>query len=300
VAVGRLDGYMKISIITVCYNANAVVDGCLQSVAAQTYGDIEHIVIDGLSSDGTADTVVRYPHITMFVSERDKGIYDAMNKGLNRVTGDYVIFLNADDKFPNTSSLADAVDAIRQNCGADVYYGWLEVRPLDGPAVIFRPPAPADVPEFMIAGCLPHQSTLARPSVFVKTGLFDLRYRYHAEYDWFLKIIDDPTIDVRALDLVIGSFQEGGASSQLAKGQPEAYAIQNQSPLYAKPEWDKRRIVALQEALLRERLETGRLKETIRSGSTGAMRRTGLLRQWLPVSVIDVVRRGVGHLRVGR
>jgi hypothetical protein len=81
----------------------------------------------------------------------------------------------------------------------------------------------------MIADCLPHQSTLARPLVFAKTGGFDLRYRYHADYDWFLKILADPTIDVRLLNDVIGSFQLGGASSQLTEAQPEVYALQNQS-----------------------------------------------------------------------
>jgi hypothetical protein len=290
---------MKISIVTVCYNANEVIEDCLQSVAAQTCADCEHIVVDGLSSDGTVDTVRRYPHVAVVISERDDGIYDAMNKGLLRVTGDYVLFLNADDKLPTATTLVDVADAIRQNPGADVYYGWLEVRPLDGPAVVFRPPPPVDVPEFMIAGCLPHQSTLARPSVFSKTGPFDLRYRFHAEYDWFLKIIHDPAIDVRALNLVIGSFQEGGASSQLAKGQPEAYAIQNQSPLYATPEWDKRRITALQDAWLRDRIEAARLKDVIRNGSANKPSWRQRLNMRVPLNIKNFVRRFAAFGRPG-
>jgi glycosyltransferase involved in cell wall biosynthesis len=255
---------MKISVITVCYNAVAVIDGCLRSVAEQTYRNIEHIVIDGLSRDGTVEIVRRYPHVTTVVSERDDGIYDAMNKGLDCVTGDYVLFLNADDKFPTPAAIAKAVRAIERHPGADVYYGWLEVRPLDGAPFVFRPPQPADAADFMVSGCLPHQSTLARPAVFARTGRFDLRYRYHADYDWFLKILADPTIKIRAVDTVIGSFQEGGASSDLAKGQPEVYAIQNQSRLYATPEWDKKRIALLQDAFLQARLEGIRLKGVAR------------------------------------
>jgi glycosyltransferase involved in cell wall biosynthesis len=256
---------MKISVITVCYNASAVIETCLQSAAEQTHPDIEHIVIDGRSSDETVATVRRYPHVATLVSERDQGIYDAMNKGLDHVTGEYVLFLNADDRFASATALANAVAAIERDPGGDVYYGWLEVRPLDGTPTVFRPPPPAEAPELMICGCLPHQSTLTRPSVFARTGRFDLRYRCHSDYDWFLKILADPMIDVRSMHEVIGSFQEGGISSQLAAGQPEVYAIQNRSPLYATPEWDKKRIVALQEAFLRERLETDRLRGEIRA-----------------------------------
>jgi Glycosyl transferase family 2 len=214
--------------------------------------------------------VRRYPHVGTLVSESDQGIYDAMNKGLDHVTGDYVLFLNADDRFESATALARAVAAIERDPGGDVYYGQLEVRSLDWPPRVFRPPPPAGAPELMVCGCLPHQSTLARPSVFARTGRFDLRYRHHADYDWFLKILAHPGIDVRSIDEVIGSFRLGGASSQLAEGQPEVYRIQNQSPLYAAPEWDKKRIEVLQEAFLRERLETARLRDEIRAAGERA------------------------------
>jgi glycosyltransferase involved in cell wall biosynthesis len=255
---------MKISVITVCYNASAVIASCLQSVAEQTHDAVEHIVIDGLSGDGTVDVIRRYPHVATLVSEADHGIYDAMNKGLDHVTGDYVLFLNADDRFASARALANAVKAIGRDPGGDVYYGALEVRTLAGMTSVFRPPPPSEAPELMICGCLPHQSTLARPSVFARTGRFDLRYRYHADYDWFLKVLGDPMIDVRSVDEVIGSFSEGGASSQLAAGQPEVHAIQSSAPLYATPEWDRKRIEVLQEAFLRERIEAERLRGEVR------------------------------------
>jgi glycosyltransferase involved in cell wall biosynthesis len=263
---------MRISVITVCRNASDVIETCLRSVSEQTHPDVEHIVIDGGSLDSTVTAIRRYPHVSILISEPDEGIYDAMNKGLDYVTGEYVLFLNADDKFASATALADAVAAISRDPGGHVYYGWLEVRPVDGPPFIFRPPPVVEAPEFMVCGCLPHQSTLTRLSVFSKTGRFDLRYRIHADYDWFLKILTDPTIDVRCLEEVIGSFREGGQSSQLANGQPEVYAIQNQSSLYATREWDKRRIIALQDAFLRERQQSALLWGEVRAARSEAQR----------------------------
>jgi glycosyltransferase involved in cell wall biosynthesis len=259
---------MKITIVTVCFNAEAHIKECLESVAGQMYPEVEHILVDGGSRDRTVDILRGYRHISQLVSEPDDGIYDAMNKGLMLATGDYVLFLNADDTLPTSETIASSVSEIQANPGGDVYYGWLEVRKLDGEKVVFRPPAPAEAPVFMVCGCLPHQATLAKPSVFHKTGTFDLRYRYHADYDWFLKILADPTIDVRAINCVIGSFREGGASSQLAKGQPEVYAIQNASPLYASGAWDKRRITEYQNALLNERIENARLRSKLHERRT--------------------------------
>lgn len=254
---------MKISIVTVCFNASATIHATLASVAEQTYPHVEHVIVDGQSSDSTLEIVGRLPHVSKAISEPDTGLYHAMNKGLSLISGDYVLFLNADDKFPTASTIAQVVAEIETNAGADVYYGSLEVRPLAGNAYVFRPPPPEAAPEFMILGCLPHQSTLARPSVFEKTGRFDLQYRYHAEYDWFLKILANDAIDVRQLNATIGSFQEGGASSQLHKGQPEVFVIQDKSSLYRSPQWDKVRIAALQNALLRERIEAAQLRNTL-------------------------------------
>jgi len=255
---------MRISIITVCFNAASVIEDCLASVAEQTFADIEHIVIDGGSSDETVATVKRYPHVSVLVSEPDQGIYDAMNKGLRLATGAYVLFLNADDRFAAATALADAARAIAQDPGADVYYGSLEVRNSHGVVSVFQPPLPADAAEFMICGCLPHQSTLAAPTAFAKTGPFDLRYKRHADYDWFLKVLADPAIKVRRIDTLLGSFLHGGASSQLALGQPEVHSIQDAATLYASPAWDRRRIAILQDALLNARIDTERLPADLR------------------------------------
>lgn len=121
---------MKISIITVCFNSEATIENTLKSVGEQTYKDIEYIIIDGGSTDGTCGIIEQYlPYITTFVSEPDNGIYDAMNKGLDRATGDYVLFLGSDDRLMDKDVIKNVVNNISTNKG-DVFYGdvYREVR----------------------------------------------------------------------------------------------------------------------------------------------------------------------------
>lgn len=118
---------MKISVITVVYNSAHTIKDALESVAAQSHTDIEHIVIDGASTDGTAEVIESYQEqLAHFISEPDKGIYDAMNKGLRLVTGDVVGFLNADDVYANANVLSRVAelhqDPTLEGCYADLVY----------------------------------------------------------------------------------------------------------------------------------------------------------------------------------
>lgn len=246
---------MKVSVITVCLNANNAIANCLKSVADQTYPAIEHVVIDGGSTDGTIETVKSYPHVASFVSEPDSGIYQAMNKGVSRATGEFLIFLNADDLFAAPDALEVAMKAIKKLPHVDVAYGSLHVREKNGNSFVFHPPPPKEAPEFLVCGCLPHQSTLARRVVFEKTNAFNEEYRIFGDYDWFLKIFADPTIKIERIDSVLGSYFWGGISTNLRLGQPELYHIQNGAALFASREWDKRRIRLYQAQLLELKLQ---------------------------------------------
>ncbi len=250
-----------VSVVTVCRNAAATLEACIASVAGQSYAPVEHIVIDGASTDATPAILERHrDHLALVVSEPDSGLYDAMNKGVARATGAFVIFMNADDLFAGPHALRDAMAEIARQPDGDVYYGALEIRGAGAPFV-HVPPPPDQAAAEMVLGCLPHQATLARREVFARTGPFDLRWRRHADYDWWLKVLCDPSIRLRQIPTVIASFAMGGASSDLAKGQPEVFAIQNASPLYRSPEWDRRRIEMFQGAWLSERMEAARLRE---------------------------------------
>lgn len=252
---------MKISIVTVSYNAASEIEPTLRSVAAQTWQDVEYLVVDGASSDGTLDLVERYRSaVDVLVSEPDGGIYDAMNKALRLATGDAVIFMNAGDYFYSPYVVELAAEFMQANADAGVVYGGIEVRFPNGQVTEFMPPPEGEALEFLICGSLPHQGTFARRSAFAHTGLFDTRWRSHADYDWFLKAASDPRIALRRMDMMVASFGLGGVSSQLERGERERHAIQNALPLYLQAEWMQRRIEAYQEQYIGLRLENERLK----------------------------------------
>lgn len=251
---------MKISVITVSYNAAKEIEPTLASVAEQSWNDIEYVVVDGASNDETLGIVERYrSHVDVLVSEPDGGIYDAMNKALSLATGDAVIFMNAGDYFYSPYAVELAADFLNSHPEAGVAYGGIEVRYPDGRVSEFMPPDENEALQFLICGSLPHQATFARRSAFALTGLFDTRWRSHADYDWFLKVASDPRIGIKRMNLMVASFGLGGASSQLERGERERHEIQNALPLYRQREWMERRIEAYQEQYIGLRLENERL-----------------------------------------
>eukprot|EP01137_Pigoraptor_chileana_P014138 Opistho-2@68415 len=123
---------MKVSIITVCYNSAKTIEKTIQSVISQTHPDIEYIIIDGLSSDQTLQIIEQYREgISILVSEKDKGMYNAMNKGITLATGDIVGILNSDDFFSSDTSVADIVSAFEENNSEAVFGDIAFVSPTD-------------------------------------------------------------------------------------------------------------------------------------------------------------------------
>ena len=109
---------MKVSIITISLNSAKTIDETLSSVSNQTYGNIQHIIIDGGSSDKTLHICKKYSHISKIISEKDKGVYDAFNKGIKHSTGDIIGFLNSDDTFDNNNSIEQIVNGFEKNTDA--------------------------------------------------------------------------------------------------------------------------------------------------------------------------------------
>lgn len=251
---------MKISVVTVCYNAAANIEPTVRSVAAQSWGNLEYLVIDGASSDDTLSIVDRYrAKVDVLVSEKDAGIYDAMNKALRLATGEAVIFMNAGDYFYSGYVVELAAEFMTRTPEADVVYGGIEVRYLDGRVSEFMPPEAGGALDFLINGSLPHQGTFARRSAFARSGLFDTRYRSHADYDWFLKMASDPRIIMQRAPFYVASFGLGGASSELERGERERHVIQNGLPAYQQPKWMRRRIELYQEVYIKLRSENERI-----------------------------------------
>ncbi|WP_297329176.1 glycosyltransferase family 2 protein [uncultured Bacteroides sp.] len=181
---------LKFSIITVTYNAEAVLEDTIQSVISQTYHHVEYIIIDGASKDRTLSIIERYKeHISCLVSEPDKGLYDAMNKGISHATGDYLCFLNAGDSFHEDHTLQQMVHSITGSELPDVLYGetalvdkerhFLRMRRLSAPEVLTWK-------SFQQGMLVCHQAFFAKASLIEP---YDLRYRFSADFDWCIKIM---------------------------------------------------------------------------------------------------------------
>ncbi len=180
----------KFSVITVCYNAEATLEDTIQSVISQTYHHVEYIIVDGASKDRTMDIVNRYrDRIAVVVSEPDKGLYDAMNKGIRLATGDYLCFLNAGDSFHEDDTLQQMVHSIHTLQLPDVLYGETELVDHEGHFLRMRrlqAPEHLTWKSFRQGMLVCHQAFFARRDLVMP---YDLRYRFSADFDWCIKIM---------------------------------------------------------------------------------------------------------------
>lgn len=180
----------KFSVITVCYNAEATLEDTIQSVISQTYHHVEYIIVDGASKDRTMDIVNRYrERISVVISEPDKGLYDAMNKGIRLATGDYLCFLNAGDSFHEDDTLQQMVHSIHGTQLPDVLYGETELVDHEGHFLRMRrlqAPEHLTWKSFRQGMLVCHQAFFARRDLVMP---YDLRYRFSADFDWCIKIM---------------------------------------------------------------------------------------------------------------
>lgn len=181
----------KFSIITVTYNAGNVLEDTIQSVITQTYKNVEYIIVDGKSTDGTMDIVNRYrEHIHTIVSEPDKGLYDAMNKGIDLATGDYLCFLNAGDELHEDDTLQLIVHSLNgEKELPDVIYGETAIVDEEGHFLRMRrlsTPEHLTWKSFQHGMLVCHQAFMPRRDLAVK---YNLKYRFSADFDWCIRIM---------------------------------------------------------------------------------------------------------------
>ena len=180
----------KFSIITVTYNAGATLEDTIQSVITQSYRNIEYIIVDGGSKDRTLEIIEQYrPHIHKVISEPDKGLYDAMNKGISLATGDYICFLNAGDELHEDDTLLLMVHSITENALPDVLYGETAIVDEEGHFLRMRrlsAPERLTWKSFRNGMLVCHQAFFARRDLVEP---FDLKYRFSADFDWCIRIM---------------------------------------------------------------------------------------------------------------
>jgi len=174
-----------LSVITVVYNNVRDIERTMLSVLNQTYKGIEYIVIDGLSTDGTLDDIAKHRNkVAKLISEKDAGIYDAMNKGLSVATGDYVIFMNSGDEFYEAETVEQVFATYKD---ADIYYGETEMINTEGQSLGQRrhkAPVQFTWRDFKYGMSISHQAIYIRRSL---TEVYDSRYQLSADIDWIIR-----------------------------------------------------------------------------------------------------------------
>lgn len=202
---------MRISIITVCYNSVETIERTIKSVIGQDYHDIEYIVIDGGSTDGTVEVIQKYEkHISYWVSEKDKGIYDAMNKGIKNATGEILAFLNSDDWYEE--NILDDIAHVFQKEKIQVLCGGIFFHRND---IVVRRYVNKEAIEKEIRFKMGyyHSAMFVKKSLFIRYGMFDTRYKIVADYDWLLRVYDGHE-NIAATNKVFSNFSYGGISSR--------------------------------------------------------------------------------------
>lgn len=223
---------IRFTVITITFNAEAVLQRTLDSVLHQTYEDVDHLIIDGASTDGTLQLAEAYKaesdknnkHKVIIHSEPDEGIYDAMNKGLTQASGDYIVYMNAGDYFPQR----DTLEQIARLCHLNelpsaewpgVLYGNTDIVDNDGNFLHPRrlqPPTRLSWRSFRHGMLVCHQAFYARTDI-AKNLQYDLRYRYSADVDWCIRVMRETErmgLPLYNINKVVANYTEEGATTR--------------------------------------------------------------------------------------
>lgn len=212
---------MKISIVTVCYNANKHIHKCIESVLNQDYSNVEYIIVDGASNDGTKETIQSYgDKISTFVSEKDKGIYDAMNKGVALATGEVVGILNADDIYANNEVISTIAEAFEQN-KVDAICSDVGIYKDSDFTQQFRyyKASKFKLWQFRLGMQPPHPGFFVKNECYQKFGNFYDSYRISADFDLLMRFLWVHKIPYKNMDFMSVKMLDGGASASGLKSK---------------------------------------------------------------------------------
>lgn len=208
----------KFSIITVTFNAARWLERTMLSILSQSYPNIEYLIIDGGSADGTVDIIKQYaPGVSFWISEPDNGLYDAMNKGLEHATGDYVWFINAGDTLQTADTLQRIVMKIRKRKQLpDIIYGETSIVGTDGRSLglrRLRPPKVLTWKSFRMGMKVCHQSFIVKRSLAPQ---YDLHYRLSSDFDWCIRCMKR-TDDIYYTRILLSNYLDSGLSTEQRK-----------------------------------------------------------------------------------
>lgn len=210
---------MKISIITVVWNNEKTIKSCINSILSQTYKDIEYIIVDGKSTDNTIKIIESYENkISKFISEKDNGIYDAMNKGISLATGDIVGILNSDDFYTDNTVIETIVNEF-QSKNIDATFSDLDYVSFQDENKITRKwrSTPYYKDAFTKGWHPAHPTFFVKKDIYNKYGLFDLNFNISADFEIMLRFIEKYKIKTTYIPKVLVKMREGGESNQSIK-----------------------------------------------------------------------------------
>lgn len=216
---------MTLSIITPTFNSAATLRDTLQSVASQTYTDIEHIIVDGLSRDNTLEIVRSFPHVRKLVSEKDKGIFDGMNKGLSLATGEVVGILNSDDLYQHSQVIEKVMDRF-SDPAVDVVYGdllYVDASDLNR-VVRYWKAGNYSRKSFYNGWMPPHPTFFVRRKYYEQFGNFHIELRSAADYELMLRFLLRHQLRPSYIPEVLVKMRMGGNSNASLRGRLKANA----------------------------------------------------------------------------
>ena len=203
-----------VSIVTIAYNSADTIGATLQSVADQDYPNIEHIIIDGASTDDTLAVARQFPHISKIISEKDDGLYDAMNKGIRQCTGDIIGIINSDDFFNSNTVVREVVEKMESEKTDALYADLVYVHRVNTDKVLrswrtgkFRPY------KFLFGWMPPHPTLFVRKPIYAKYGTFNTKLTFSADYDLMLRLLYKYRVSVSYLPKIIVRMRIGGVSN---------------------------------------------------------------------------------------
>lgn len=210
---------MKISLITATYNSAATIAGCIASVNTQSYPNIEHIIVDGASKDQTLEIIHSMPNrVTRIVSEPDRGIYDAMNKGIQLATGDVIGILNSDDFFTSNEVIEKIVSAFERHPVDGVYGDICFVKPTNLKKIVRYYSAAFFKPAMLRFGFMPpHPSVYVQREKYQELGLYQTDYKIAADYELLIRYLNVNQLKTRYLNFCVVTMRTGGDSTRNLK-----------------------------------------------------------------------------------
>lgn len=204
----------KVSIITVCLNAEKHIERAIVSVLEQTYKNIEYIIVDGKSTDGTLEIVAKYrDRIHKIISEKDNGVYDAMNKGIRNSSGEIIYFVNSDDRLYDSGVIERVVRVYKKDPSADIIYAKVEPVNFPNKNIVFTGNLTFQTQRDILKNQPCHQCIFAKKTIFDRFGLFDVRYKIAADIDWFYRIFNK-NIKIKFVDIYAAFLSLQGLSHQ--------------------------------------------------------------------------------------